>query len=48
MQQIIKQAGPFGQLFQTVNFAFKKFFDFLVDRVIYRAFLLFMGDFRQK
>ena len=28
LQQIIRQAGPSGQLFVTINFAFMKFFDF--------------------
>ena len=46
MQQIIKQAGPSRQLFETVNFAFMKFFDFLIKIVIFRAILLFLGDLR--
>ena len=45
--QIIKQAGPSRQLFETVNFAFMKIFDFLVKIAIFRTFLLFSGDFRQ-
>ena len=44
MQQIIKQAGPSRQLFETVNFAFMKIFDFLVKTACLRAFLLSLGD----
>ena len=44
MQQIIKQAGPGRQLFETVNFAFMKIFDFLVKSTVLGAFLLFLGD----
>ena len=47
MQQIIKQAGPSRQLFETINFAFMNFFDFFVKTAIFRTFLLFSGDFRQ-
>ena len=47
MQETIKQAGPSRQLFETVNFAFMKIFDFLVKIAIFRTFLLFSGDFRQ-
>ena len=43
-QQIMKQADPGMQLFETVNFAFMKIFDFLVKITIFRAFLLFWGD----
>ena len=43
MQQIIKQTGLSRQLFETVNFAFMKLFDFLVKIVIFWAFLLFRG-----
>ena len=46
MQEIIKQVGPSRQLFETVNFAFMKIFDFLVKIVIFGAFLLFLGDLR--
>ena len=46
MQQIIKQAGPSRQLFETVNFAFMKIFDFLVRIADFRASLLFLGDLR--
>ena len=46
MQKIIKQVGPSRQLFETVNFAFMKIFDFLVKIVIFWAFLLFLGDLR--
>ena len=44
--QIIKQAGPSRQLFETVNFAFMKIFDFLVKIAVFRVFLLFLGDLR--
>ena len=44
MQQIIKQAGPSRQLFETVNFAFMKIFDFLIKTALLGAFLLFLGD----
>ena len=46
MQQIIKPAGPSRQLFETVNFALMKTFDFLVKIVIFWAFFLFLGDLR--
>ena len=46
MQKIIKQVGPSRQLFETVNFAFMKIFDFLVKIAIFRASLLFLGDSR--
>ena len=39
----MKQAGPSRQLFETVNFAFMKNFDFLVKIAIFWAFLLFLG-----
>ena len=41
----MKQAGPSRQLFETVNFAFMKNFDFLVKIAIFLAFLLFLGGF---
>ena len=44
MQEIIKQADSSSQLFETVNFAFMKFFDFLVKTALFEAFLLFWGD----
>ena len=47
MQEIMKQVGASRQLFETVNFALMKFFDFLVKTAIFRTFLLFLGDFRQ-
>ena len=34
MQKIIKQAGPSRQLFETVNFAFMKIFDFLIKTAL--------------
>ena len=48
MQEIIKQAGSSGQLFETVNFAFMKIFDFLVKKALFWTFLLFLGDLRHK
>ena len=45
---MIEQAGPSRQLFETVNFAFMKDFDFLVKIAIFGAFLLFLGDFCHK
>ena len=48
MQKIIKQMGPSTQLFETVNFAFMKIFDFLVKTALLSAFLLFLGDSRHK
>ena len=45
MQEIIKQVGSSRQLFETVNFAFMKIFDFLVKTALFGAFLLFLGDF---
>ena len=44
MQEIIKQAGSSRQLFETVNFAFMKIFDFLVKIALFWASLLFLGD----
>ena len=35
MQKMIEQAGPSRQLFETVNFAFMKNFDFLVKIAIF-------------
>ena len=48
MQEIIKQAGPSRQLFETVNFAFMKIFDLLVKKALFWTFLLFFGDLRHK
>ena len=48
MHQIIKQASPSRQLFETVNFALMDFFDFLVKTALFGAFLLFLGDSRHK
>ena len=48
MQQIIKQAGLSRQLFETVNFAFMKNFDFLVKKTLLGASLLFLGDSHHK
>ena len=44
MQKMIEQANPSRQLFETVNFAFMKNFDFLVKIALLGAFLLFWGD----
>ena len=44
LQQIIKQVGPSVQLFETINFAFMNFFDFLVKTGLIGAFLLFLSD----
>ena len=41
MQEIIKQVGPSRQLFETVNFAFMKIFDFLVKIAIFEHFFIF-------
>ena len=46
MQKMIEQAGPSRQLFETVNFAFMKTFDFLVKIAVFRASLFFWGDSR--
>ena len=48
MQEIIKQAGPSGQLFETVNFDFMKIFDFLIKKALFWTFILFLGDLRHK
>ena len=48
MQEIIKQVGSSRQLFETVNFAFMKIFDFLIKTALLGAFLLFLGDSRHK
>ena len=44
MQKFIKGTGPSRQLFETVNFAFMKIFDFLVKIALVWASLLFLGD----
>ena len=44
MHKIIKQLGPSRQLFETVNFAFMKIFDFPIKTALMGAFLLFLGD----
>ena len=48
MQEIIKQVGSSRQLFETVNFAFMKIFDFLVKTALLGAFMLFLGDLCHK
>ena len=48
MQEIIKQVGSSRQLFETVNFAFMKIFDFLVKTALLGAFLVFLGDLCHK
>ena len=42
------QTGSSSQLFETVNFAFMKIFDFLVKIAIFWAFLLFRGWFASR
>ena len=44
MQKMIEQAGPSRQLFETVNFAFMKNFDFLVKIAIFSVLLLYLED----
>ena len=44
MQKFIKGTGPSRQLFETVNFAFMKIFDFLVKTAPFGASLLFFCD----
>ena len=41
MQKIIKESSPSRQLFEAVNFAFMKIFDFLVKIALVWASLLF-------
>ena len=49
MQKFIKGTGPSRQLFETVNFAFMKIFDFLkIKTALFGAFLLFLGDLCHK
>ena len=48
MQEIIKLVGPSIQLFETVNFAFMKIFDFLIKTALFWTFLLFFGDLCHK
>ena len=48
MQKIIKQVGPSRQLFETVNFAFMKIFDYLIKTAFFWTFLLFFSDLRHK
>ena len=48
MQEIIKQVGSSRQLFETVNFAFMKIFNFFVKTALLGAFLVFLGDSRHK
>ena len=48
MEKIIEQVGPSRQLFEAVNFAFMKNFDFLVKIAIFWVFLLFLGDLCHK
>ena len=44
MEKNMKQASPGRTLFETVNFAFMKIFDFLVKIAISGAFLQFLED----
>ena len=48
MQKFTKGTGPSRQLFETVNFAFMKIFDFLVKIALFWASLLFLGDLCHK
>ena len=48
MQQIIKEGGSSGQLFETFNFDIMKIFDFLVKTALFGAFLLFLGNLCHK
>ena len=43
MQQIIKQVGPSRQLFETVNFAFMKIFDFEIKIALFWGLSVFLG-----
>ena len=43
MQEIIKQVGPSRQLFETVNFAFMKIFDFLIKIALFWGLSVFLG-----
>ena len=43
MQKIIKQMGPSRQLFETVNFAFMKIFDFLIKTALFGGLSVFLG-----
>ena len=43
MQQIIKQVSPRRQLFETVNFAVMKIFDFLIKTALFWGFSVFLG-----
>ena len=45
MQKIIKQVGPNRQLFETVNFAFMKIFNFLIKTALLGAFLVFLKSY---
>ena len=45
MQQIMQQAGPSGQLFETVNFAFMKIFDYLIKTALFWGLSVFLGWF---
>ena len=38
------KARPSRQLFETVNFAFMKIFDFLIKTALFGAFMLVLGD----
>ena len=44
MQKMIEKADSSRQLFETVNFAFMKNFDFSVKIALFWASLLFLGD----
>ena len=44
----MKQVGPSRELFETVNIAFMKIFDFLIKTALFGTFLLFLGDSHHK
>ena len=48
MEKITERVGPSRQLFEAVNFAFMKIFDFIVKIAIFWVFLLFLGDLCHK
>ena len=43
MQKIIKLEGPSRQLFETVNFAFMKIFDFFIKIALFWGLSVFLG-----
>ena len=43
MKQFIKQADPSRQLYETVNFAFMKIFDFIIKTALFWGLFTFLG-----